>query len=72
MIGYMSTGSKNCKKLEYFSLSQNGKHYAQKENNTLSYKLVWNSDSSRYFYYNFFKADGLDAINNCIYMITAK
>ena len=48
------------------------KHYAQKENNTISYKLVWNSDSSRYFYYNFFKADGLDAINNCIYMITAK
>ena len=72
MIGYMSTGSKNCKKLEYFSLGQNGKHYAQKENNTISYKLVWNSDSSRYFYYNFFKADGLDAINNCIYMITAK
>ena len=72
MIGYLSTGTKNCKKLEYFSLSQNGKHYAKKENNTISYKLVWNSNSNQYVYYNFFKADGLDAINNCVYMITAK
>ena len=72
MIGYLSTGSKNCKKLEYFSLGQNGKHYAKKENNTISYKLVWNSNSNQYVYYNFFKADGLDAINNCVYMITAK
>ena len=71
LMAYFSNGVKNCKKLKYFSLGQNGKHYASTEDNSISSSLTWNSKSNKYVYYNFYKPQGLDVKNNCLYLITA-
>ena len=38
-VGYVAEGAENCKKLKYFSYSENGKYYVVEEDRSISKKL---------------------------------
>ena len=72
LIGYMTRGIKDCKRLKYFSLGQNGKHYAVDKGSATNAKLIWNSKTNIYIYYNFFESKGLNLEKKCLYIIMAR
>jgi hypothetical protein len=71
-LGYASEGAENCKKLKYFSYSENGKHYVVEDDKSISKKLEWNSEKNRFVFYNRYFSSGTDLKNNCAYLITLK
>ena len=49
-VGYVAEGAENCKKLKYFSYSENGKYYVVEEDRSISKKLEWNSEKNRFVF----------------------
>ena len=49
-LGYVSKGAENCKRLKYFSYSENGKHYVVEDDKSISKKLEWNSEKIDLFF----------------------
>ena len=71
-LGYVSEGAENCKRLKYFSYSENGKHYVVEDDKSISKKLEWNSEKNRFIFYDRYFSSGTDLKNNCAYLITLK
>src|SRR5210317_895426 len=71
-LGYVSKGAENCKRLKYFSYSENGKHYVVEDDKSISKKLEWNSEKNRFIFYDRYFSSGTDLKNNCAYLITLK
>ena len=71
-VGYVAEGAENCKRLKYFSYSENGKYYVVEEDKSISKKLEWNSEKNRFVFYDRYFSTGTDLKNNCAYLITSR